>query len=507
MKNLLLIKFILIFFSFQSFAQSIQLVEDVAPGLEGSFTESFQKFQDKILYWGINHDGESAIMQYDKTTDQITTLLLNEDVNGEILALQAWKEKIMVISYDDQERNVYISTKGDLSDLTLVYQVEGPFVAQYGVFDNSAILIVEMNLLDNFDGTTNVIIIEPDNTITTLYEELEDSPFDYIITSHKNLLFIATQINSIDNQDIIVYDVELKEFVPFNDIVHDYVPCGKFKRFRYIGNNFIYYECFFSVLYDLENEVREPLLENYSYVMRGFDDTILFKRDDDIIKRNRVTFEEEVILENIIQFTIFNEHIIASTSKDGNLEIINYNTDTDALYRWITDIEFDGSIAFSGPIQRSNGIHIGFYVHDSDKGIMTRINGDNFDIIGPIQKLNWGTRLIALEEDIYFFQEDSVVGEELFKIDYFETSTNDLDKITSSIMVTPNPATSFIEVNDPIHGQPSSIAIFDINGELIRQFDDHMRIYVESLSSGVYVVKCRYSHGTVGMARFVVKRI
>jgi len=496
---------IFFFVAFQISSQNITLVEDFIFGPEGSFDGYFNEFKGKLLYIGHDEDGEEVILQYDKETDKITTVLVNEDVEGDIAFIITSSEKLVVVTIiSGFGKNIYISEESDLSDLTKVYDSGDSFLVNFGFTDNSSLMFVEYNPNDLIEITTNFKIIDPNNNVITLFEDLENDPFSYTFLILDNYYFIAPRLNYVDNKAIIVYDTELRDFVPFNTIVPNYIECGLFEKFQIRNERMIYYECLEKVLFDVVNESYVDPPEQFVSITYATDNFFYYTVNKNMFRRNKLTNEEELFIENYTTFRDNGEQGIAIRANDNKLEIIHYNYQTMDIDTYQTDLASSESIATTTLAMAPSGIHFGFYSNDHEEGSICKIKNQNFTTLGPLYKIPWSQRIIVLEEDLYFSHEDPIVGSELFKIDYDVNSTKDI-ATEESLVITPNPVLDHIELKHPNGWKPLTTSIFDFNGNLIKNSIKEFSIDARYYPAGLYVLHSSYTNGKTLAARFIVE--
>ncbi len=506
MKNpLTIVLFLLVTISHIS-AQSPVLVEDYIPGPQGSVDGRIYEFDNTLIYLGTNQNGEKAILQYDKASDQVVSLLTNEDVEGEIdVFFVSFDRAIIYTEVEGVTKNLYLSRMSDFSDLTKIYDAENARITILRLSEDYLVVFEQISV--NNEDRTNVKLITSSNEVIPLFEGLTGDPFDFTHTIVEDHFIFAPEENLIDGEAIFTYNIESGEFVPFTNISPEYVECGLFTRIYSAADRILYYECEEKIIYDLINEIYvEAPEEDFSFIQYDTDTHLYLNLDNNLYKIDKFNNTKEIILENIRISRGFFSHFIALTTNatnENNIDIVYMNYEDEVIHTFPTDFDTDDNHRLTGFGVVPSGIHTVVYEFVEDNGVIIRIDSDSFVEIDSVYNVNALNRPVAYEEDIYFSHQDPNVGDELFFIDYIANSTIDLIE-ASRIKIFPNPAQNFIKVEHPEDFTPLSSSIFDINGVIVRKNILQENIDIRNFASGIYLFNTTYSNGKTITQRFVI---
>ena len=483
------------------FSQSPTLVEDYILGPQGSVDARIYDFGGILTYEGTTQNGEHAILQYDKNIDEITVLATDEDFEGNIITISANTEEILILTGEGSSiKNFYRSYENDLSDLDHIYNSGDATLRQLRLYEGYT-LILEENT-DGTDYTTNIILQDLEGINSDLFIDLPGRTTDYSFTVARGHFILAPEVELIDGKSILAYNFEAKSFVPITNIIPGFEDCGLISRMSSLRENIIYYRCDAEYYYDL-NANQYLNIDGGSLAYEN-EDFIYLSRGADLIRINKATGEEELILDGIISSTRQSPYFVGLTNNNSQIDISYFNFEEEKLYTYPTVLIPDLSYRMTGFGEVQSGVHILVFESETGNGIISKINSESYTEIDAVYNVSFNNRPVAYDEDIYFTHEHPVYGNELFVIDYDVNSTKDIIS-PSNIKILPNPAQISINIEHPEEFIPVTTTIFDINGMIVKKNTNRVSIDVSNFASGMYLLNTIYSNGKTITERFVVE--
>ena len=485
-------------------AQTPSLVEDYIMGEDGSVNGRIYQFQNTLTYEGFMQNGEPAILQYDKNTDQVSVLATSEDFDGDILSISSNTLEMVIFTNGDEEgsplKNIYRAYQNDFSDIIKLYNSGDADLLTFRFHQGHYMILERYTELG--EDRINFRIVSSDGTVDDFLMGLEGSSGDFRFTAVDGHFIVFPEEQYIDGKSVFAYSIEEKSEVPFTNLIPDFQDCGLLTRISTLNDNIIYYECDKIYLYELSsNQYLDALTESFSIVYDK-PEYIFITFNGSLFKFIKSTGELEPVQLDYYDFRLYFSTVVMTTLGGSGINISLFNFETEELYTYPTGIPIDVNLRFTGFGIVPEGVHFVLYESLEDNGIIARINEDSYTVIDSVYNVNFNNRPVAYGEDIYFTHQDPEFGFELFVIDYEVSSLNELVN-EDIISVSPNPVTDYLQIEHKSESKPNSIQIIDQNGRIIKTGIDPSTMNVSSLNSGLYFLRVNYENGKIGVTRFV----
>ena len=486
-----------------TFGQSPVLVEDYILGPQGSVDNRIYQFQNTLTYLGTTQLGERAILQYDKETDEISVLAQNADFVGDIISISSNTEELLIFTGENNaSKNLYRSLESDLSDIQNLYNSGEASIARIRIHQDHIMVFEE-----NFDGieyTLNMKVLHPDDSMTVIYENLPGRFFDYNLTAVQGHFLISPEVNLIEDQSILAFDIESRSVVPFTNIVPEFEECGLVERIFSLNDNIVSWRCEADFIYDLSTNQFIQLGSTSYFIYYDLDDHLFALISGRLFKIDKETGDQTLILDEIIASRGFFSSFFAFSNTGGTVVAHYFDFEDENLYSYGTDYSPEQNFRMTGFGIVPSGLHVTIYDGTTDNGVISSINANNYTEIDSVFNVGFNNRPVAYEEDIYFTHQDPTFGNELFLIDYEVTNTIDLT-LNNPIRISPNPANTYIQVEHSVEDYPITTTLIDMSGKALPVIEENGRIDVHHLPSGMYFLRTTYKNGSIGMERFVVE--
>ena len=483
------------------FSQENILIKDYTPGKVNSIEGYLNLYQNTITYVARNIDGINEILQYDKTTGEITKVNHENIIDDPIWFVgEADNNKLLIVTLKYGISKIYKAVSKNLDDITLIFN--RPKHRLFNIWTNDDAIIVVSSKTSYSNDNTDIFMYDKDNKEYTVLENLKRIGAYYKICRLKEYFLISTIIYTPGGKYYYAYNSKSHRLVDVDSVIIGYSSCGRVYVNESMGD-LLHYRCDEDEkLYDASASKFIPTgEENYSLV-GNVDDLAYIFLDSTLYSINKTTFEKVKIISSVSNIKAENHHFIMLNDSSQKLRINYYNALTKEMETFPTSFSTEDKYKIIS-INVINGlVHIILMNESNKNGYILRKSSNSFDVLINLYQISNFNKGISYDNELVYYHNDPDVGEELFALRYPTDKIRNIAN-NANLNIFPSPASDKIYISSQQMNNIKNIDIYDIQGEKMNCPFSKNSINISNLKSGIYWVHVLYKNGDFKTGKFI----